>query len=338
MPPPTIAIVMSVAPERSGGVSCHSAGDALITCAQRCASFSISAAELVAGCCAPGSCPGLERGLHVGQRQDAFSSRLSGRPWPTGVPAGASTPYHMSTSLRAQVQRAQRRHLGQQRVRPSLLMPSATQPLPDLHVLQGHVDGQEHHVDLAAQQVGQRRAGAAVGDVRDEDAGSGSSAVPSPGGAACRCRVRRSSARRACCGPRASSPAADWMPVPLPATSSSWPQLVSDTGSRSFSGSKPSFGYSPRFITIVLTVTSSVLPSAGERTTASVPRLPDAPGAVVHHHRAAQALGQLGADLARDQVDAGAGREGHDQAQCWHIGRLRPRARPWCQCDHSWPR
>jgi hypothetical protein len=36
-------------------------------------------------------------------------------------------------------------------------------------------------------------------------------------------------------------------------------------------------------------------------------------GAVFHHHGSAQALGKLGSHLARDQIDAGAWRERHDQ-------------------------
>src|SRR5256885_13661610 len=47
------------------------------------------------------------------------------------------------------------------------------------------------------------------------------------------------------------------------------PQLVSVTGSRSVSGLNGNLGYSDAFITRVFTVTKSVWPLAGERTTAS---------------------------------------------------------------------
>src|SRR5256885_3149297 len=64
----------------------------------------------------------------------------------------------------------------------------------------------------------------------------------------------------------------------LPISKINCPQLVSVTGSRSVSGLNGNLGYSDAFITRVFTVTKSVWPLAGERTTASVPIFPEAPG------------------------------------------------------------
>lgn len=49
-------------------------------------------------------------------------------------------------------------------------------------------------------------------------------------------------------------------------------------GVRSVNGLNPALGYSAGFMTSVLTLTSSVVPSGTARTTSSVPILPEAPG------------------------------------------------------------
>ena len=168
-------------------------------------------------------------------RSSLFSRSMTGR----GVPAGASTPYHMSTFRLPSFKRAERRHVGQQRVRLVRADRQRLQ-LAGLDVLQGDVDRQEHHVDLAAQQVGDGGRGAAVADVRQRDPGpvlqQFHRQVVRRAGAG-RAVVQRA---RACALARAIRSCSESIFDAGLATSSSWPQLVRLTGARSVSGLKPS--------------------------------------------------------------------------------------------------